>query len=93
LYLANAVGGGPVNLVSLAVRGTAMEPTLYSVITCPECGATAEERMPTDACIFFYECKACRTLLRPTQGHCCVFCAYGSVKCPPVQAQGACCAE
>ncbi|WP_349666169.1 GDCCVxC domain-containing (seleno)protein, partial [Sinorhizobium sp. 6-117] len=24
-------------------------------------------------------------LLRPRPGDCCVFCSFGSVKCPPVQ--------
>ncbi|MGE5823373.1 MAG: GDCCVxC domain-containing (seleno)protein, partial [Bacteroidota bacterium] len=32
---------------------------LSSVITCPACGAKAEEEMPTDACVFFYECTQC----------------------------------
>lgn len=62
---------------------------LESVITCPHCGATAREQMPTDACQFFYECKGCGTLLRPRPGDCCVFCSYGSVPCPPKQAEGA----
>ncbi len=30
-------------------------------------------------------------LLRPQSGDCCVLCSYGSVKCPPVQAQKSCC--
>lgn len=41
--------------------------------------------MPTDACLYFYECGQCHTLLRPKPGDCCVFCSYGSVKCPPQQ--------
>ncbi len=49
--------------------------------------------MPTDACLYFYECSHCKTLLRPKPGDCCVFCSYGSVMCPPVQEQRACCAE
>jgi hypothetical protein len=48
--------------------------------------------MPTDACQFFYECKGCGTLLKPKPGDCCVFCSYGSVKCPPIQQQKSCCA-
>jgi hypothetical protein len=47
--------------------------------------------MPVDACQFFYECEGCKTLLRPTPGDCCVFCSYGSVKCPSIQAQRSCC--
>lgn len=47
--------------------------------------------MPTNACQFFYECEGCKALLRPKAGHCCVFCSFGSVKCPPIQEQGSCC--
>ncbi|KAI5913875.1 hypothetical protein GH664_15635 [Thauera sp. 2A1] len=47
--------------------------------------------MPTDACQFFYECCNCKALLRPNPGDCCVFCSFGSVKCPPIQAQRGCC--
>jgi len=69
-----------------------MEVTLRSVITCPACGGTAEEEMPTDACIYIYECTHCKKLLRPKRGDCCVFCSYGSVKCPPIQQEKGCCA-
>ena len=65
--------------------------TRTSVLTCPACGAEAEETMPEDACQFFYECTSCGTLLKPKQGDCCVFCSYGSVPCPPVQAEGGTC--
>lgn len=67
------------------------EPILRSTITCPGCGARTEGTMPTDACIYFFECPGCGTLLRPKAGDCCVFCSYGSVKCPPVQQEGRCC--
>jgi len=62
------------------------------MVTCPHCGFSALETMPVDACLFFYECRNCRTLLRPKQGDCCVFCSYGSVKCPSIQEQRGCCA-
>lgn len=49
--------------------------------------------MPTDACQWFYECENCTTVLRPKSGDCCVFCSYGTAKCPPMQADTAsCCA-
>jgi hypothetical protein len=57
-----------------------------SVITCPHCGVAKTETMPTDACRYFYECTGCGAMLRPKPGDCCVFCSYGSVPCPPVQA-------
>ena len=59
-----------------------------SVITCPKCGHRRRERMPANACQFFYECPGCRSVLRPLPGDCCVFCSYGTVKCPPKQGEG-----
>jgi hypothetical protein len=64
---------------------------LQSLLTCPSCGFQKTETMPTDACQFFYECENCHQLLRPKPGDCCVFCSYGSVKCPPIQAGESCC--
>ena len=66
---------------------------LQSIITCPECGHTKAETMPVDACQWFYECESCKTVLRPKVGDCCVYCSYGTEKCPPVQQAGAvsCC--
>jgi hypothetical protein len=60
-----------------------------STVTCPECGARAEETMPIDACVHFYVCAACETRLRARPGDCCVFCSYGSVPCPSRQAEAA----
>ena len=67
-----------------------MALVLVSKITCPQCGFEKEENMPTDACLFFYECTNCKALLRPVRGDCCVFCSYGTEKCPPKQQQGCC---
>ncbi|MCS5591710.1 MAG: hypothetical protein NZ775_04230 [Gammaproteobacteria bacterium] len=68
-----------------------MSIEIKSVITCPECGFSAEEVMPTDACQFFYECKFCNTLLKPLPGDCCVYCSYGTNPCPPIQEDKSCC--
>jgi hypothetical protein len=65
---------------------------LESILTCPHCGHAKRETMPTDACQFFYECQNCKAVLHPKPGDCCVFCSYGSVKCPPMQQQRGCCA-
>ena len=62
---------------------------LRSTITCPSCGHKATETMPTNACQFFYDCSGCGALLKPLAGDCCVFCSYGDVPCPPIQAAGA----
>lgn len=64
---------------------------LDSTLTCPYCGHSKTETMPTDACQFFYECESCKTVLRPIVGDCCVYCSYGTVKCPPIQENRGCC--
>jgi hypothetical protein len=62
-----------------------------ATLTCPECGARTEETMPTNACRFFYTCRACATVLRPLPGDCCVFCSYADQPCPPKQSGDDCC--
>ncbi|TBR72129.1 MAG: hypothetical protein EPN64_18845 [Burkholderiaceae bacterium] len=58
---------------------------LDSTLTCPHCGHVKTERMPTDACQWFYECQHCHAVLKPKPGDCCVFCSYGTVPCPSAQ--------
>lgn len=64
---------------------------LSSTITCPNCGHSKAELMPTDACVYFYECDNCKARLKPLQGDCCVYCSYGTIKCPPIQSGETCC--
>ncbi|WP_118974270.1 GDCCVxC domain-containing (seleno)protein [Taibaiella koreensis] len=64
---------------------------LTSIITCPECGFSKEEEMSIDSCRYFYDCESCKTILKPFTGDCCVFCSYGTVKCPPIQQGTSCC--
>jgi len=68
-----------------------MPVVLHSIITCPECGQSKRELMPTNACQFYYECTGCGVMLKPTKGDCCVFCSYGDTKCPPIQEGSGCC--
>ena len=58
----------------------------WSIITCPRCGTSKTEEMPREACRIVYQCTGCDAVLRPKAGRCCVFCSYGSVPCPPIQA-------
>jgi len=74
-----------------ASRNAIRVPRLKSVITCRKCRYRAEETMPTNACLFFYDCPACGAKLKPKPGDCCVFCSYGSMPCPPIQVGPACC--
>ncbi|HCI43991.1 MAG TPA: hypothetical protein DE315_00445 [Candidatus Omnitrophica bacterium] len=62
-----------------------MTRTLKSIIKCPHCGFEIEETIPTDSCRFFYQCSRCGVRLKPKEGDCCVFCSYGTVKCPSKQ--------
>ena len=64
---------------------------LESVLTCPHCEGSKQETMSTDACQFFYKCETCAAVLRPKPGDCCVFCSFGTVKCPPIQLERPCC--
>ncbi len=64
-----------------------------SELTCPQCGHVAIETMPTDACMYFYECRGCGVMLKPAPGDCCVFCSFGSVPCPPIQQSRQCCSS
>lgn len=63
---------------------------IESTITCPDCGHSKTEEMPTDACQFFYECEQCKEVLKPKEGDCCVYCSYGSVPCPSIQQNNTC---
>ncbi|HMQ78749.1 MAG TPA: GDCCVxC domain-containing (seleno)protein [Ignavibacteria bacterium] len=62
-----------------------MNKNIYSVITCPYCLSSKEEILPENSCLHFYECENCHTLLKPNNDDCCVFCSFGSIKCPPMQ--------
>ncbi|MDH3647025.1 MAG: hypothetical protein OER80_09650 [Gammaproteobacteria bacterium] len=63
----------------------------YSTLTCPECDHKSKNLMPTDACQYFYDCQNCGAVLKPAPGDCCVYCSYGDVKCPSIQAGDQCC--
>jgi hypothetical protein len=91
-----ALYGGLLGLIAATVwnylsRGRMKQPVLQSTLTCPKCGHRVEETMPTNACVFFYDCPACHARLKPLEGDCCVFCSYGSVACPPIQKGESCC--
>ena len=75
----------------MATPTTTKTVILDSDITCPECGHTETETMPTNACQWFYDCKGCDALLKPKKGDCCVYCSYGTVACPPIQEGDSCC--
>lgn len=60
---------------------------LTSILRCPFCGFEKEEIMPTDACVVVYICTHCGQMVRPLEGDCCVFCSYGTDKCPPMQSE------
>ncbi|MGQ9864315.1 MAG: GDCCVxC domain-containing (seleno)protein [Bacteroidia bacterium] len=60
---------------------------LLNVLTCPICQHKETLTMPTEACVYFYTCPKCHTLIRPKKEDCCVFCSYGQFPCPPKQTQ------
>lgn len=56
-----------------------------SIITCPKCGHKKKEILPTDVCLIRYTCEKCHAEMLPKNGDCCVFCTYGTHKCPSMQ--------
>ncbi|HWY35456.1 MAG TPA: GDCCVxC domain-containing (seleno)protein [Nitrosopumilaceae archaeon] len=85
----------PTSSVSSVLNDTSLQKTkildttaltsIKSAITCPKCGHKKMETMPTDVCLIKYTCEKCNTDLYPKKGDCCVFCTYGTVKCPSMQ--------
>lgn len=73
----------------MAAVGEHVERT--SVLACPACGHAEALEMPTDACQWFHACSGCGKVLTPKPGDCCVFCSYGTVPRPPIQAGDTCC--
>ena len=67
-------------------------PILLSVITCPKCGHKTEETMPTNACLFFYDCSAWpfQPKLKPGQWGFFGFWSFGPL--PRSQIRATCCA-
>jgi hypothetical protein len=54
-----------------------------SALRCPACGIQTPEEMPDSACLYFWECPACKVIVTPKAGDCCVFCSHGPEQCPP----------
>ncbi|MFM2373594.1 MAG: hypothetical protein RJA75_490 [Actinomycetota bacterium] len=60
---------------------------LSSDLTCQACGLVAEQIMPTDFCVWSWDCPGCGHSHKPLPGDCCVFCSFGNVPCPPKQVE------
>src|SRR5215831_7132623 len=77
-------------MTEAAIASTAI---LESVLTCLGVRRCDAGKDAHGLLSVFHECTACGTLMRPKAGDCCVFCSYGSVKCPYVQSTGRCCRD
>ena len=58
---------------------------LETEMTCPKCGFKKMVTMPTDVCVLKYTCEKCKAEMFPKKGDCCVYCTYGTKKCPSMQ--------
>jgi hypothetical protein len=58
---------------------------LFSTLTCPNCGHHTEFQMPVHASKKFFECPHCKTSFSSKEDECCIFCTFGSVRCPATQ--------
>lgn len=59
-----------------------------SILACPSCGFKRIAAIPTPASSYKFECSRCHSVNLPANGDDCVFCSYGSVKCPEKQLAG-----
>lgn len=50
-------------------------------LKCPYCGHIQVVEIPQSSCLHLYECKNCKRILTPTEGSCCVICAYSDKNC------------
>ncbi len=57
-------------------------PKDKAILKCPQCGHIQEIAIPQNMCLLFYKCKSCKKDITPTQGSCCVICAYSDKTCP-----------
>lgn len=62
-----------------------MSLLLRSIVQCPHCGFKVTERMPQGKKVRHFQCPACAQVLTADEQQCCIFCRYGSVKCPAAQ--------
>jgi hypothetical protein len=67
------------------------DPVTTSVLTCPQCGFTKQETMPDGRLPVLLRVHELQGPDAPKPGECCVFCSYGTVACPPIQAAKPCC--
>lgn len=58
------------------------DPNTQATLTCPLCKAEKIAEMPNNSCVPFYKCEKCGKLIKAKLDDCCVFCSYGSSKCP-----------
>ena len=61
--------------------------SLWSILTCPECGCSKLEAIPRHTVKLSYTCGECDAVLEPASWECCVYCSYGSVRCVKVQSR------
>ena len=64
-----------------------LEVSLWSVMTCPNCGCSKLEAIPKNEEKLSYTCAECKTVLEPAGWECCVYCSYGSVRCAKAQSR------
>jgi hypothetical protein len=53
------------------------------LIACPSCGRVHVETFPPNACLYFFQCRECGTIVRPKPGDGCAFRSFGRPReCP-----------
>jgi len=61
-----------------------------ATLTCPKCKQKQVGEIPTTACVPFYLCKGCKSIIKSKGDDCCVFCSYADKKCPLKKEENKC---
>ncbi|WP_394352849.1 GDCCVxC domain-containing (seleno)protein [Flavivirga algicola] len=59
--------------------------SLKTTISCPYCHHKMTTKMSQTSIHYLHECNNCFKVLRVPKDNCCIFCSYGTRKCPSAQ--------
>lgn len=80
----NPIGGCCKNVFIYSIE-QAKKLKKQSLVKCPHCNFEEFLDMSFDNCIISHKCNSCGKIMTPREGECCIFCSYGSEKCPTKQ--------
>jgi len=61
------------------------EVLFVTILKCPHCNKEQQATMPEKGRKMAQDCRYCNETISAIEGSHCVFCSYGSIKCPIAQ--------